>query len=263
MAKKKEQKLLSIPKIKIPTMRLKIKKRTLVITSIIFLGFFLLDALIQIYFIRNVVSYSPKGIIVTKTEIVDQFFKSIDPTSVQILDQRIVSEKIIEKEAKKNGVVVTQQELDTEMENIAKQYGLTLEQLLLTAGLTKEELAQSIKLTILLQKLVPIDQYEPTEEEIKQFYDANKQTYFVGKELEEVRTDIVLMLKESHMQQVYGNWLMEKIQDYQIKSTLYSPITYKPVSGINYFLPILVNSALDTNIKAPLIKFDMPQALKK
>lgn len=108
----------------------------------------------------------------------------------------LVTKMLIEMEAKKQGVVVEQGEIDEAFKTIeeqAKTQGSSLDELLELQGFTKEEVAKEIRLQKTLEKLVGEDQV--AEEEINEYWETN-QSYYGEETFEDVKEEIKDQLKQ-------------------------------------------------------------------
>src|SRR4030065_1321194 len=93
----------------------------------------------------------------------------------QVLDS-IITQKLIDQEAKKKGIVVSQQDLDNEIkaiENQLKAQGTDLDTALAFQGQTRAQLQDSLKLKIQVEKLIA-DKISISEEEITTYFNENK-----------------------------------------------------------------------------------------
>ena len=97
--------------------------------------------------------------------------KSLEKQGGKTTLDTIILKTLINQEAKKRKVDVTEKELDAELvkieSNITSQ-GTTLEALLLQQGMTKKDLANEIKLQLLVTKMVS-DKVSVTEKEIDEY----------------------------------------------------------------------------------------------
>lgn len=114
------------------------------------------------------------------TKLSAYYSQMMDPISLKktVLEQLIVK-KLLLQEAQKLKIDVSDEELNSELEKVYTQYGLTLEQFkqkIIEKGMTYEEVVKDYKEQIVLNKLVEaaIIQDEPTDAEIKEYYDKNK-----------------------------------------------------------------------------------------
>ena len=97
--------------------------------------------------------------------------KSLEKQGGKTTLDTIILKALINQEAKKRKVDVTEKELDAELvkieSNVTSQ-GTTLEALLLQQGMTKKDLANEIKLQLLVTKMVS-DKVSVTEKEIDEY----------------------------------------------------------------------------------------------
>ena len=127
---------------------------------------------------------------ITKDELYD---KLVEQGGSNILSQMIDAE-IINQEAKKEKIQVTDEEIDAEMENYMAQYGgeEMFESVLQQSGLTKDDLKGDIIQYIQIEKLVD-SRIFITDEEIKEYFEENKDK--LGQE-EQVKASHILVEDE-------------------------------------------------------------------
>lgn len=127
---------------------------------------------------------------ITKEELYD---KLVEQGGSNILSQMIDAE-IINQEAKKEKIQVTDEEIDAEMENYMAQYGgeEMFESVLQQSGLTKDDLKGDIIQYIQIEKLVD-SRISITDEEIKEYFEENKDK--LGQE-EQVKASHILVEDE-------------------------------------------------------------------
>ena len=126
----------------------------------------------------------------------------------QVLDS-IVTQKLIDQEAKKNNIVVTQQEIDNQMtaiEDQLKSQGTDLDTALSFQGQTRDDLINSLKMKITIEKLLG-DKIQVSDEEIKSYFDQNKDSFPANSKLEDVKSQIIDTLTQSKLSTEYQNWL--------------------------------------------------------
>lgn len=91
--------------------------------------------------------------------------------------ENMITERLIENEAKKAGIVITQKDITVEEENIMKSFGgnVTLEEMLTYQGMTKKDFDEQVRVQMLLTKLVGKD-IQVTDEEIATYITSNRAT---------------------------------------------------------------------------------------
>lgn len=122
----------------------------------------------------------------------------------QVLDQ-MVSEKLIDQEAEKKHIVISQADIDKQIKQFEVQFKgkAGLDQMLSFQGLTRSDLVQQIKYNLILAKLVP--PVKVTDSEIQNYYGANQQTY--GEELtDDVKKKISDVLNQQKKSKAITDW---------------------------------------------------------
>ncbi len=115
----------------------------------------------------------------------------------------IVSDRLLKQELKKNGIVVSEEEVSAEMAKIVKDYGsdeafkAALTQYNLTEAKARDSIKQSLSLKKLIEKTYKI---EITDEAVKKYFDENAKL-FEGKKFETVSGEIKDTL---YQQEVYA-----------------------------------------------------------
>ncbi|NLK72819.1 MAG: foldase [Clostridiales bacterium] len=109
--------------------------------------------------------------VITKDELYDEMVKKTGLDSLELL----IIEKIVDLEAKKNNINITQEEIDNRMEMIAEEYGgvTAFKQMLQYYNYSEEDINNEIITTLKIKKLLE-PQITITEEEIKSYFEENK-----------------------------------------------------------------------------------------
>ena len=116
-----------------------------------------------------------------------------------ILDQ-IISQEVLLQEAERLGVTVSDEEIDEELEFAMAQAGWSedeFDQVLAAQGMTKEDLREMYRVSIVIDDLINqevLDQIEVTDEEVEQFFEQNKGRYVATQD--EVRASHILISTE-------------------------------------------------------------------
>lgn len=134
----------------------------------------------------------------------------------QTINQMVV-ERLIELEAAKNGVVVSDDELNAELSKLETQFTASggLDTFLQAQGITRDEVKKQLTLTLSLEKLVA-DQLAITDEEVDSYYQENQETY-KEKSAEEAKSEIKELLGGQKRQQTMGEWLEQAKSQANIK----------------------------------------------
>jgi foldase protein PrsA len=131
-----------------------------------------------------------------------------DEGTSNIID-KIISEKIIEIEAKRRNIEVKQEEISAEMQriqNVADESGKTMGQLLKESDMTQAQLEKDVKVRVTLYKILG-ENVDVTEGEIDYYIDNNKEFY--GDDSEAVREEVKRLLLEQKISHQSGTWLRE------------------------------------------------------
>ena len=117
---------------------------------------------------------------ITKEDLYTFF---VDQNGEKAVDT-LITQNLIEQEVKKEGVSVTQKEIDGEMKNLIDAYGgqAAFDQTLMQSGLTQELLEKDMKTNLEIEKLLK-PQIKITEEEMQTYFDENKESFAKAKEV--------------------------------------------------------------------------------
>jgi len=187
-------------KFKIPTNFLKNKK---VLYPAIIILIAILLALTKSLFVAAIVNGTP----ISRLAVVRQLEKQGGTEALNTFIERT----LIFGEAKKQGVSVSKEVIDsqlTSIEELLKGQGLTLDEALEARGQTRSELTEQIRIqktveAILFQKI------NVSEEEIAAYFEENRELLDEGATLEDVKEDIRNQLSQQKLNAEYQNWIGE------------------------------------------------------
>lgn len=133
---------------------------------------------------------------ITKDELYDLL---VEQNGAQVLDG-LIAEKIVDAEAKKEGIEVTDEEIEEEIEKIKEESGGEegFNQLLQYYGYDQEEFEENIATNIKIKKLVG-DDISISDEEMEEYFEQNKEQF--GQE-EQVRARHILVEDEDEAQDI-------------------------------------------------------------
>ena len=123
----------------------------------------------------------------------------------EILNQ-IVRDKLITQEANKNGIVISQQDLDKKTGEIEKQLGGKdqLKQALESRNISEEEFKNQIRIQLLVEKLLK-DQIKVEDKEIDEYIANNKDNTSLGVDIKD-RNAVKDQLQNEKLNDKFQSW---------------------------------------------------------
>jgi foldase protein PrsA len=160
---------------------------------------------------------------VTKDELYSFFLEQNGEAALDTL----ITKNLIAQEVKKEKVSVSQDEVDKELQKLIDSYGgqEALDQTLATSGLTMEDLEQDVKTNLQIEKLLE-SRIEITEEELKKYFDENKDSFAKTKQ---VKASHILVEDEATAKEVKAK--LDKGEDFAELAKEYSTDTASAESG--------------------------------
>lgn len=158
----------------------------------IIIGFLILLVLAEAIYFNSTTGGNEVVARVGKEKITkDELYNFMVSQSGQQALDYMISEKIVEMEAKAQNIVVEDSEVNAEIEKAAEQYGgvEAFEQTLTSYGYSMDEIRNDVKKSLIIEKLLKPG-IEVTEEEMKAYFEENK-AYF-GEE-EQVKARHILV----------------------------------------------------------------------
>jgi len=159
---------------------------------------------ILFYFKGLLVAATVDGKLISRLSVIRQLEKQGGKNA---LDSLIV-EKLIENEAKKKGVVISNDEVDKEIKNIEAlitKQGSTLQNVLIQKGLTEETLRTQLRTQKKIEKLLA-DKIQVTDTEVSRYVLDNKIPLPKGKEAE-IKKQVADQLHNKKLNQEAQQWL--------------------------------------------------------
>lgn len=133
--------------------------------------------------------------------------------------EAIIDKKLIETELNKQGISVSKEEIDAEIEKIKTQVtaqGMTLEMALTQQGMTEEKLREQIAIQKKLEKLLA-DKVIVSEAEIEAYIKDSKATLPKNVKMEDFRKQISEQLKGQKFQSEAQQWVSDLTTNAKIK----------------------------------------------
>ncbi len=193
----------------------KIKKSYLILAAVVII----IGSLLLIFrnlFVAAVVNGQP----ISRLEIVQEAEKQ---SGKQVLTT-IIRNKLIEQEARKQNVNVSEKEVDDEIKklegNLQKQ-GQKLDQVLTMQGMTKNDLRKLIKLDKMVGKLVGKD-IKITDQQVNEYIEANKESLPADQNENDLKNTVREQLKQQQLNEKVRTWL----EDIQKKAKIDQFVSY-------------------------------------
>lgn len=124
---------------------------------------------------------------ITKNELYDKLVQAGGESTLQSM----ITQELVDQEAKKANITVTDADINAEIEDLKKQFGGEdgLNSALSQSGMTLDDLKKQLPLQVEIRKLIE-PKVKVTDDEIKKYFDENKAT--LGSQ-EEVRASHILV----------------------------------------------------------------------
>ena len=180
------------------------KKKVNLKTAILFFSIIILVALAFRYkdiFIAATVDGRP----IFRFEVISELEKQ---GGKQVLDS-IITKKLIEKEAKSKAVVVTSEEVNTEIDKIKNsiiEQGSTLEKELANQNMTIEALKKEISMQKKIEKIL-LQNISITDDEINNYIETNKTSIPEGTDMEVYKGQVREQLQRQKISSEYQTWV--------------------------------------------------------
>jgi foldase protein PrsA len=133
---------------------------------------------------------------ITKDKLYDTLVKA---GGAQTLDG-IISETLVDQEASKKGIKITQEDIDKEMAFFKKNYGSEEEfkAALAQNGLTEEDFKDQMNMQVKLRKLLE-PEVKVTDEDVKKYFEENKASFDTP---EEVKASHILVATKEEAEEI-------------------------------------------------------------
>lgn len=121
----------------------------------------------------------------------------------------LVAKTLVLQEAKKKSVVVSSEELNQELKNMEEvlvQQGQNMDQLLAAQEMTRQDLAEQVRLQKLVEKLLG-KEIEVSDEEVRDYFEKNKSMMPKDAKLEDFQEEIKRNLRQEKMNEKIQSWM--------------------------------------------------------
>lgn len=154
--------------------------------------------------------------VITKDELYAYLVKENGQTALNSL----VAEKVIDLEAKKEKINITDEEIEKKLNETIDENGgeETFNQTLEYYGYTMDDIKKNIKQDLIVRKLLGTN-IKITEDDMKTYFEENKESFNDAK-YEETKEKIKDLIFEEKLPTEYNTWIENKITEYEIKTSL-------------------------------------------
>ncbi|HPF44516.1 MAG TPA: peptidylprolyl isomerase [Syntrophomonadaceae bacterium] len=130
----------------------------------------------------------------------DELYELMVQSNGQAALDSLISQKLVELEAKEQNITATDAEVQKELDEVAEYYGGldVFEQSLKTYNLTLEDVKEDLAVQVKLEKLMKL-KINVTDKEIQEYFTANKELYDVE---EQVKASHILVDTEEKAQEI-------------------------------------------------------------
>lgn len=178
----------------------KMDKRTTLIALVVLATFGVLFACKSLF-----VAATVDGMPISRLSVIEELEKASGRQALDIL----ITKKLIETEALKANVTVSESDIDAEIETIEKQIaaqGSTLDAALLQQGLGQEQFREQILLQKKMEKILA-DKLAVTDEEVAKYMSMSKATIPAGVSEDEFKNQIRAQLKNQKFSTEAEKWV--------------------------------------------------------
>ena len=150
---------------------------------------------------------SVNGQLVTRYKLISELEKQ---GGADVLDS-LVTKALIFQEAKKMGVGVSQEDLDSEVariEGVVSAQGSTLDEALALQGQTRQDFIEQIKLQKTVEKILA-DKLVVTDEDAQKYYEENTDFYGADSTYEQVSESVKNQLMQEKLSTAYQAWITD------------------------------------------------------
>jgi foldase protein PrsA len=181
-----------------------------------------------------------------------QWHKRLESSYGSTIAQQLIDEAIIKKEAKKEGITVSKEEVQSDLDEIITSIGgeESYKAALVANNITEEELKDQIQLDLLMTKiLTPTLKY--TEDDVKEFFNQYSDVIFPeetealekGEKLDydQLKEKTLKVYLQQQVQNQKSSWLTEKGAEYKIQDNS----TNKPAYGFLTTTTNIINNLIE------------------
>ena len=143
-----------------------------------------------------------------------QFLNELEKEDGKRVLENLVTQKLIDQEAKKRSIVISDQEVNAEVQKAKdslKQRGQNIEDVLAVRGLTLDKAKEQIKNNLILKKLLG-DSATISDQEVNDYIEKNKDSIQPNTNIDEEKNNVRNQLEQQKFEQK-AQELLKKLQD--------------------------------------------------
>ena len=198
--------IISKPKKYLKSKKLRLSFFILISIFLVFSLAYLLRGLIFVAFVN--------GKPITRLEVI----KNLEKQSGKIVLDDIITKELINQEAKKRGILITQETIDEEIDrikNFLKEQGMTLDIALSYEGQTMDDLRDNIRLQKQVEEMINSEIQIDDDEVLKYF--ENIKEFFNDKVYNDVKEEIRKDLRQQKLDAKFAEFMQKLKNDSDIK----------------------------------------------
>lgn len=165
-----------------------------------------LAIVVAIYLFRSLFFVAfVNGSPITRVEFTKELEKNIGKETLD----NLITKKLILEEARKKGAIVSNSDINKEIENISsmiENQGGSLDQVLASQDRTRVDLEENIRIQKIVEKILE-DKVTVTEEELIDYFEKNSELYGEDANFTELKETISQQLKQERLSNEYETWL--------------------------------------------------------
>lgn len=217
--------------------------KALAIVGVILVTIIAVDLLVQ--YMNNSSTAIVNGERISKSE----YKERLEEAYGSVISSQLITEELILQEAAKKNIEVTAEEIDKVVSKTIEDLGG--EEAYLSAleqnGLTEESYRRNITIQRTAEKLVVKD---PTEEELKAFFEENKSVYFPDEEVnyEDVKEQLSEYYVTAKFNELSQQWLSELRGNATIQDNIAEPKSYAFLAIFREYLDNMNSRLEDENV---------------
>lgn len=150
-----------------------------------------------------------------------EYYQELEKKYGKDLREQIIVEKLVQSEAQKRNVTVSEDEISKEITKIEEEQGgaQQLEQILQIQGVSRQELRKLVQMQLLKQKMFE-GEGNVTDDDVTKYIDQNKDT--IGQqersasEEAKLRSDVKEQLKQQKISTAFNAWIRDALQSSRV-----------------------------------------------